>query len=230
MSSEGVKILDLPLEDRPRERLIKFGPEHLSTGELLAVILRTGTKNENAVELANRLLKNYGLKGLSTATLQELRAIPGIKDAKACQLLACFELARRLESYTSDPKPRIKSSRDVYALLAPKMRDLKKESFTALYLNTKNALLRMETISLGGLNGSFIHPREVFKTAILESAAGVIIAHNHPSGDPAPSMEDIEVTERLIEAGRIIGIELLDHVIIGAEGFESVLSKISKHS
>lgn len=230
MSPDNVKILDLPQEERPRERLIKSGAEHLSTGELLAIILRTGSKNENAVELANRLLKNYGLKGLSTATLQELKSIPGIKNAKACQLLACFELARRLEAYTSNPKPRIKSSRDVYTLLAPKMRDLKKESFTALYLNTKNALLRMETVSLGSLNGSFIHPREVFKTAVLESAASVIIAHNHPSGDPSPSKEDIEVTQRLIDAGRIMGIELIDHVIIGEEGFESVLSKISKHS
>jgi DNA repair protein RadC len=225
MPLENVRIHDLPLEERPRERLIKRGPEHLGTGELLAIILRTGTKNENAVELANRLLKNYGLKGLSTADYQELRAVPGIKEAKACQLQACFELARRLEAYTAEPRPRIKSSKDVYNLLAPKMRDLKKERFIALYLNTKNALLRSETVSLGSLNGSFIHPREVFKTAILESAASVIIAHNHPSGDPNPSKEDEEVTQRLIKAGRLMGIKLLDHIIIGNKGFHSLLSK-----
>lgn len=229
MNQETVKIHDLPLEDRPRERLMKLGPEHLSTAELIAIILRTGTIGENVSVVAGRLLKKFGLKGLSTASLQELMMVQGIKEVKAGQLLACFELARRLEAYNPEPKPRIRSSRDVYALLAPGMRDLKKEKFTAIYLNTKNAVIRMETVSLGSLNGSLIHPREVFKTAILESAAGVIIAHNHPSGDPTPSLEDLQVTKRLIEAGEIVGIKLIDHVVIGEEGFESILSKISKH-
>lgn len=229
MNQETVKIVDLPLEDRPRERLVKLGPEHLSTAELVAIILRTGTIGENVSALAGRLLKKFGLKGLSTATLQELMAVQGIKEVKAGQLLACFELARRLEAYNPEPKPRIRSSRDVYALLAPGMRDLKKEKFTALYLNTKNAVIKTETVSLGSLNGSLIHPREVFKTAILETAAGVIIAHNHPSGDPSPSLEDLQVTKRLIEAGNIVGIKLIDHVVIGEGGFESILSKISKH-
>lgn len=227
MPLDNVRIQDLPLHERPRERLISNGPEHLSTGELLAIILRTGTKKENAVELANRVLKNHDLKGLSTADYQELLSIPGIKMAKACQLLACFEVARRLEAYTAEPRPQIMNSKDVYRLVAPKMRDLKKERFVALYLSTKNALLRMETVSVGSLNGSFIHPREVFKTAILESAASVIIAHNHPSGDPRPSREDEEVTQRLLEAGRLMGIKLLDHVIVGEEGFHSLLSNSS---
>ncbi len=227
MALENVRIHDLPLEERPRERLISIGQEHLSTGELLAIILRTGTKNENAIELARRLMKSYDLRGLSAAGYQELLRIPGIKEAKACQLLACFELARRLEAYTAEARTRIRSSKDVYNLLAPKMRDLKKERFIALYLNTKNVLLRSETVSIGSLNGSFIHPREVFKTAILESAASVIIAHNHPSGDPMPSKEDEEVTQRLIEAGKLMGIKLLDHVIIGEGGFHSLLSKAS---
>jgi DNA repair protein RadC len=228
MHQETVKILDLPMDERPRERLIRVGPENLSTGELLAVILRVGTKGENVMSLAGKLLKKFGLKGLSTASLRELTAVQGIKEVKAGQLLACFELARRLEAYNPDPKPKIRSSRDVYALLAPGMRDLKKEKFKALFLNTKNAIIKTETVSMGSLNGSLIHPREVFKTAILESAAGVIIVHNHPSGDPTPSPEDFEVTKRLIEAGNIVGIKLVDHVIIGSGGFESIVSKISK--
>ena len=223
MSPEhGVKILDLPLEDRPRERLIKHGAESLSNAELLAIILRTGTKNENAVNLANRLLKDYNLKQLTQVALPQLRAISGIKEAKACQLLACFELAKRLEAFVEIPKPKIETSKDVYRLLSPKMRNLKKECFIALYLNTKNCLLREEIVSTGSLNANIIHPREVFKSAILESAAALIIAHNHPSGDPTPSKDDLELTERLIKVGRLVGIELLDHLIIGDGRFVSL--------
>jgi DNA repair protein RadC len=216
------KLLDLPESERPRERLIKHGAENLGGAELLAILLRTGTKNSNALNLANTLLRKYNLKQLSQASLAELMSIQGIKEAKACQLLACFEIAKRLTSFSETLKPKIKTSSDAYAIVSPKLRNLKKECFVALYLNTKNHLLKEETVSLGSLNANIIHPREVFKSAILESAAAVILAHNHPSGDAAPSSDDIELTKRLLEAGEIIGIKVLDHVIIGDGQFISL--------
>lgn len=225
VSEYMVKILDLPEEERPRERLINHGPEYLTNAELLAVILRTGTRNENAINLANRLLKAYNLKQLSQASIPELKTISGIKEAKACQIVSCFELANRLHAFSDNGKPEIQSSEDVHALVSPKLRSLKKECFKVLYLNTKNHLLKEETISIGSLNANIVHPREVFKTAILESAAAVILVHNHPSGDPAPSTDDIDLTKRMIKAGRLIGIEVLDHIIIGDGTFTSLKEK-----
>lgn len=222
MVSYNVKILDMPVRERPRERLSRYGSGALSDAELIALILRTGTKNGNAVNMANEILKRYDLKRLSQVSFPELTSIAGIKKAKACQLLAAFELARRLESFVDEEKPVIKSSMDAYSMLGPKLRNLKKEHFLALYLNTKNALLKEDTVSVGSLTANIIHPRELFKTAVLESAASVILAHNHPSGDPSPSRDDIALTKRLAKAGELLGIALLDHVIIGDGKFISM--------
>ncbi len=215
-------ICEMPRQERPRERMIKYGPESLSNAELLAIILRTGTRRENVIDLSNRVLIEYDLKALSRATVSELKSISGIKDAKACQIAAVFELARRIGAYHEEPRPKISSSRDVYNLVSPALNNLTKEHFIAMYLNTKNRVIKQETISIGTLNTSVVHPRDVFKGAVQNSAASIILVHNHPSGDPEPSVDDIQITKRMAAAGRTMGIEVLDHVIIGAGRFLSL--------
>ena len=215
MQEYKIRILDMQKEERPRERLIKNGPSGLSDSELLAIILRTGTMQENVINLSHRILSQYNLKQLSQTNLRQLMEINGIKESKAAQIAACFEIARRLESFNEVPKPKISSPEDVYRQLYPRMREKKKEMFIELCLDTKNQIIKEDTISMGSLNANIVHPREVFKTALSESAAHIIVAHNHPSGDPTPSREDIEITKKLVETGKIIGIDLLDHVIIG---------------
>lgn len=208
-------IKELPDEEKPRERLIGFGPSALSNAELLAIILRIGNPGENVLDLAKRLLKEYDIKCLSQISVGELKKTLGVGDAKACQIVACFELGRRAAKHTNGVKPLIKTPRDVADLLMPEMQYLKKEYFKCLYLDSKNRIIKNDTISVGSLNANIVHPREVFKVAISESAASVILVHNHPSGDPKPSKDDIEMTKRLIETGEVIGIKVLDHMIIG---------------
>lgn len=215
MPEYKIRILDMQKDERPRERLVKNGAGSLSDSELLAIILRTGSKQENVLNLSQRILSRYNLKQLSQTNLPQLMDINGIKESKAAQIAACFEIARRLESFNEDAKPRINSPLDVYRRIYPKMREQKKEMFIELCLDTKNQIIKEDTISIGSLNANIVHPREVFKVALSQSAAHIIVAHNHPSGDPTPSREDIEITKKLIEAGKIIGIEVLDHVIIG---------------
>ncbi|MDK2892935.1 DNA repair protein RadC [Methanohalophilus sp.] len=215
MDDRIIRIKDLPEEERPRERLMKRGAESLSNSELLAVILRTGTAKENVISLCNRIFSEYNIKQLSQASLTKLMEIHGVGNAKAAQIAAIFELARRLESFCEEPKRKIKSSADVYSLIYPQVRELKKERLTTLHLDTKNNVIREEIVSIGTLNSNIVHPREVFKSALLESAASVIITHNHPSGDPSPSREDIAVTQKLVDGGKLLGIDVLDHVIIG---------------
>lgn len=215
MQEYKLRILDMQKEERPRERLIKNGAAALSDSELLAIILRTGSRQENVINLSQRLLSEYNLKQLSTINIAQLMDIHGIKESKAAQIAACFEIARRLESFNEEVKPKVNSPEDVYRRIYPRMREQKKENFIELCLDTKNQIIREETISIGSLNANVVHPREVFKTALVVSAAHIIVAHNHPSGDPTPSREDIEVTKKLIEAGKIIGVDVLDHVIIG---------------
>ncbi|MCZ7355544.1 MAG: DNA repair protein RadC [Candidatus Methanoperedens sp.] len=215
MQEYKIRIQDMRKEERPRERLLKSGPSVLSDSELLAIILRTGSQNENVINLSQRILSQYSLKQLSQTNHSQLMDIHGIKESKAAQIAACFEIARRLESFSEDAKPKINSPEDVYRRIYPKMREQKKESFIELCLDTKNQIIKEETISIGSLNANIVHPREVFKTALAESAAHIIVAHNHPSGDPTPSREDIEITKKLVETGKIIGIDVLDHVIIG---------------
>jgi DNA repair protein RadC len=218
-----IRIKELPEEMRPRERLHNDGPGKLSEAELLAVLLRTGNSSMSAVDLAAYLLtKVGGLKKLAESSAEDLIEFKGIGPAKVAQIKAAFELGRRLSSKEPELKQVIKSPLDVYNLLKDRTRYYDREHFMAVFLNTKNHVITVETVSIGSLNSSVVHPRELFKNSIRRSAAALILAHNHPSGDPAPSTEDIDVTQRLAEAGNIIGIQVLDHIIIGEKGFVSL--------
>jgi len=209
-----MRIKDISVENRPRERLEKQGVAVLSDAELLAVILKTGNRNENVIDMSNRLLAKYGIAKLSSCSLKELQAINGIGSAKASQILALFEFNKRHNLAKHNGKP-LRSAQDVFNYIEPKISNLDRECFMVLHLDTKNTVLKEEIVSVGTLNGAIIHPRELFKSAIKESANSVILVHNHPSGDPTPSREDKEVTERVIEAGKLLDIDVLDHVIIG---------------
>lgn len=216
-------IKDMPPEMRPREKMEQMGPEALTDGELVAILLRVGTRQESAIELAHRLLAQpQGLRFLAEASIQDFQEIRGIGLAKASQIKAAIELGRRIALEGGLAKPAIKSPDDVAFLLMEKMRYLDREHFKVLLLDTKNQVLLIETISIGSLNSSIVHPRELFKQAIKRSAAGVILVHNHPSGDPTPSPEDLAVTKRLMEGGQILGIDVLDHIIIGDKKYYSL--------
>ncbi len=215
-------IKEMPAEERPREKLLHYGPGRLSNAELLALILRTGRRNETALTLCQRLLGEVdGLRGLFEASLEEMMEIEGIGLAKAAQLKAVAEISRRLP-LTGGPEEIIKSPASAAEVLMPRLRYLQQEKFCIVLLNTKNMLIAVEEVTTGGLNSSLVHPREVFKPAIRRSSAAIILAHNHPSGDPHPSREDIKVTHRLIEVGDLVGIKVLDHIIIGDGRFLSL--------
>ena len=219
-------IKELPAHERPRERLEKLGAEALSDAELLAILLRTGMPGASALDLANRILLKFGdLKCVAAASLEQLCEIGGIGRAKAIQIKAAFDLAKRLSEFRGQERPVVRSSRDVFALLADEMRMQEKECFKALYLDVKNHVKKVETISVGTLNASLVHPREVFKSAVRDNCAAVIIVHNHPTGDPTPSSHDTETTKRIQQAGRVLGIELLDHIIIGEGKYFSYKDK-----
>lgn len=221
-----LKIMDLPEMERPRERLLRFGPECLSNSDLLAVILRTGTKSEDIIALSNRLLKESGgLNGLLNMSYGDYTKIDGIGNAKATALIAITELCKRIKSYRSGDDYKIVSPKDVADLMMEEMRYLKKEYLKVILLNTKNIVLTIKDVSIGSLNSSIVHPREVFTYAVKDSSSSIIICHNHPSGDPSPSEEDINITRRLSESGKILGIELLDHIIIGDGTFVSLKEK-----
>jgi DNA repair protein RadC len=209
-------VHDLPLSERPRERLSKLGSEALSSQEILALILGRGTKGESVIVTAQKLLIRFGnLKNLASASIEELTQIKGIGPAKAAQIKATFELSKRLENSSSETtKITVKSPEDVVKTARNLLKGKKKEHFLVICLDTRNHLIKTSTVSIGSLDCSIVHPREVFKDAISSSAASVIFIHNHPSGDPTPSEDDIKMTKRLIEAGEIIGIEVLDHIII----------------
>ncbi|WP_248927404.1 RadC family protein [Paenibacillus hamazuiensis] len=223
MESRGLTLRDVPSEERPRERMQQQGAQALSNAELLAILLRTGTYSESAVHLAQRVLQESGgLRRLVEMTMEQLTAIKGIGEAKALQIQAGIELGRRLARSSMGEKVIIRSPQDAASLLMEDLRYLQTEHFVCLFLNTKNHVIGQETLSVGSLNASIVHPREVFRAAIRRSSASIICAHNHPSGDPTPSREDIEMTGRLMEAGEIIGIEVLDHIIIGDNRFSSL--------
>ena len=217
-------IHDLPASERPRERLQKFGAEVLSAQEILALILGRGISGESVMVTAQRLLSQFGsLKGIAGASLEELARVRGIGLAKAAQIRAAFELASRLESYQStEKKETVKTPEDVVALVRSRLKGKKKEYFLALLLDTRNQLIRVAEISVGSLDSSIVHPREIFKEAVAASAASAIFVHNHPSGDPEASEDDLNLTKRLAEAGEIMGIDVLDHVIIGEEKYLSL--------
>ncbi|MFI8575115.1 MULTISPECIES: RadC family protein [Rossellomorea] len=219
-------IRDFPQDERPRERLIQSGAASLSNQELLAILLRTGTKSESVLQLSNRLLNHFdGLNLLKDASLEEITKTKGIGLAKAVQIMAAVEFGRRISNLAFDDRYSIRSPEDGANYVMNDMRFLAQEHFVCLYLNTKNQVLHKQTIFIGSLNASIVHPREVFKEAFRRSAASIICIHNHPSGDPTPSREDIEVTKRLVECGRIIGIDILDHLIIGEKKFISLKEK-----
>nr|WP_203554903.1 DNA repair protein RadC [Bacillus sp. B15-48] len=219
-------IKDYPQQERPRERFIQNGPQSLANHELIALILGTGTKKESVLQLANRLLTEFdGLRLLKDATLEELTAINGIGQAKAIHLLAAVEIGRRLASHTNHDRYVIRSPEDGANFLMNDMKFLSQEHFVCLYLNTKNHVIHHQTVFIGSLNASIVHPREVYREAVRRSAASIICAHNHPSGDASPSREDIEVTKRLVECGKMLGIELLDHLIIGDNKYVSLKEK-----
>lgn len=217
------RLKDLPEDLKPRERLHQLGSEALSNKEILAIILRTGSKGENVLELAERILtETGGIRGLAKLAVHELKQVHGIGSAKAAQVKAALELGRR--TVCSDPaaKPVVNTPEDVADLVMEEMRDLEREHFKVMHLSTRNSVLGISSVSVGTLNSSIVHPRECFKEAIRRNANAVILLHNHPSGDPAPSREDLDITRRLVEGGRILGIEVLDHVIIGDKRFISL--------
>lgn len=220
------KIMDMPEMERPQERLLRYGADSLSNSELLAVILRTGTQAENVISLSHRLINNFeGINGLLEATKEELMEVKGIKEAKAAQILSVAELSKRFLTYRSGDSYRITSPEHAANLIMVELRTHKKEVLKVLLLNTKNVVIGVFNASIGSLNSSIVHPREIFKEAIKKSAASIILAHNHPSGDPTPSQEDISSTSRIKEVGKIIGIELLDHIIIGDGKYISLKEK-----
>lgn len=222
----SLMIRDVHVADRPRERLVRQGASSLSNQELIAILLRTGTKQESVLHLANRVLNYFEqIQELKHASIEEITAVKGIGQAKAVQLLAAVELGKRLSQQKTDEKFTIRSPKDAATYLMQDMTSLNQEHFVTLFLNVKNQILHKQTIFIGSLNASIVHPREIFREAVKRSAASIICAHNHPSGNPAPSTEDIDVTKRLYEAGVIMGIELLDHVIIGDHQFISLKEK-----
>ncbi|GGG02558.1 UPF0758 protein YsxA [Paenibacillus albidus] len=226
MESQTFMLRDLPHEERPRERMMHYGAESLSQAELLAILLRTGTRRESAIHIAQRMLKQIGsLRGLADLSIEELTGIKGIGPAKAVQLKAGIELGRRMANSRLNEPVTIRSPQDAAEILTEQLRYLQKEHFVCLFLNTKNHVLAQETLSMGSLNASIVHPREVFRAAIKCSSASIICAHNHPSGDPTPSPEDIALTKRLQQAGEIVGIDVLDHLIIGDSSFVSLKEK-----
>ncbi len=215
-----MRIKDISKENRPRERFLKAGASSLSDAELLAVILQKGTRDENVIDMSNRLISKYGLDKLSDLSLNELQEIKGIGPAKAMQIKALFEFNKRHAISKREGKP-IKCAKDVYEYALPLLSGKDKEYFMILHLDSKNRVIKDEIISIGILNASLVHPREVFKSAIKESANAIVLVHNHPSGDAEPSKVDEDVTERLFEAGEVLNIKVLDHVIIGKEGYWS---------
>jgi DNA repair protein RadC len=213
-----MKILDIPKDNRPRERFLRHGPEALSDAELFAIILRTGSKNENVIDMSNRLIAEYSLSNLFQCSLAELQKIRGIGPSKAMQLLAISELNKRI-SLAKNPIKKITCAKDVFDIYHARLRDEKQEHFIVLMLNTKNYIVGESTATKGLLDSSIIDPREVFKTPLKNSSSKIILIHNHPGGDPEPSQEDLEITQKLIDSGKLLSIQVLDHVIIAKDDY-----------
>ncbi len=213
-----VKIKDLPRVDRPREKLLKYGPVKLSTTELLAILLRTGIKGVNVIELSNKILTLVGTENIQYITISDLRKIKGLGPVKCAEIIACIELGKRL---LQEKQPLIAISPQAVFDSLKDIRGLKKEHFIAIYLDTKNQEIAREVISIGTLNASLVHPREIFEPAIGNLAASIILVHNHPSGDTKPSEEDILVTKKLVDSGKLLDIHVLDHIIVTNAGYTS---------
>ena len=217
-----LKIKDLPTEEKPREKLTKYGSSALSTSELLAIVLNVGTKKEGVLQMSSRLLKEYGEKAIVNETDPKVIAESlDIPLTKSCQLVACFELGRRFFKTSTGRTAIIRTPKQVYEYLKD-MRDLPKEHLRGIYLNSRYRLIHDEVISIGSLTANIVHPREVFRPALEYSASAVILAHNHPSGSAKPSQADIEITKQIVKAGKILGVNLLDHIIITKNKFASI--------
>ncbi len=224
----AIMVRDLPPEERPREKLLAYGPSGLSNAELLAILLRSGTRKKSVLRIAEEILariKEQGLVGMVHISVAELAKIDGVGKVKAATLQAAIELARRLAVQQSAKIQMITGPEDVARYAMPHYRFEQKEHFAVLLLNTKNHVISMPEVSVGSLSASVVHPREVFRAAIDHAAAAMILLHNHPSGDPTPSREDIAVTERLVKAGKIMDIPVLDHVVLGRDRFISLKEK-----
>ena len=222
-----LSLKQYPAELQPRERLQKDGPDTLSEQELLALLLSTGTQGQTALDLARHVLLSAhppGLRGLSHLSLPQLCQLPGLGLAKATRLLAAFEVGKRIALSELPERPLLDRPENVAQLLSPRLADARQEQLVALCLDTKNRLIAQHTVTTGLLDGTLAHPRELFRIAILHQSQALVVAHNHPSGDPTPSAEDLQLTRQLIKAGELLQIQLLDHVIIGHSGFESLRS------
>ena len=219
--STGVR--EMPEEERPRERLAQAGPEALRDAELLAILFRTGTRSMGAVALGEKLLRHFGgLRTVARASLEELQQVDGIGAVKAIEIKAALELGKRLVTFTERDRPKITGASDVADLLMVRYKEYEHECFKCMILNTKNEVLKTVDVSHGGLDGTLAVPRDVFKQAVRDGASAVILCHNHPSGDPEPSPDDIDLTKRLCESGALLGIRVLDHVIFGDGRFVSL--------
>lgn len=220
-------VHDLPKTERPRERLKKFGAEALSAQELLAIIIGRGSPKQSVMKIAQELLTTFGsINAVSNATIEQLDAITGIGPAKAMQIKACFELAKRKNWEPENGKDAyIENPKDVVNIISKELADKTKEHFKIIMLNSRNKVIGISDISIGTLNASLVHPREVFKEAIIHCSASLILVHNHPSGDPEPSDDDLIMTKRLVESGKLVGIEIIDHIIIGKNRYYSFKDK-----
>jgi DNA repair protein RadC len=216
-------IKNIPFSEQPRERLITKGVAHLSNSELLAILIRTGSIKRNAIDIGKEIISscNDDLSILGELTMEELCKFEGVGESKACQLLASIELGKRLRQVKPLRNIRMSSPSEVVGFFYAELADSKVEKFITVFLNTKNEVINWEVISIGSLNASIVHPREVFNRAIKRNAASLIAVHNHPSGHIDPSKEDVNITKRLFEAGQLIGIPLIDHIIIGKEKYYS---------
>lgn len=219
-----MKIREMPAWEMPREKLLRYGKENLSTAELLAILLRTGNRHRSAIDLAYELLAmdSRGLRYIAECTPEELASINGVGKVKACQILAAIELGRRIAASPLEKNAVIKSSGDIADIFMEKLRYEKKEHFFCMMMNAKGEIIEEREVSIGDLNSSQVHPREVFAGAVRRSAGCVAFVHNHPSGSPTPSQDDIDSTKRLVEAGRLLGIPVLDHIIIGDGTYASM--------
>lgn len=222
-----MKIKKLPDEERPREKLLYQGKESLSNAELLAILLRTGTHEKSVLELAQEVISmnEDGILNLCECAPEELARIKGMGDAKICQVLAAVELGKRVATYPRKSRAVIGRPEDIVQLCMEKMRYYKEEHFCALLMDTKGKVIEEVEVSVGDLNSAPVHPREVFRQAVKRSAAAVALVHNHPSGDPMPSREDLDITARLMETAEILGIKLVDHIIIGDGIYTSLKSE-----
>ena len=220
-----MKLKEFPTEDLPREKLSKFGARNISNYELLAIVLGSGNKKESVLEITSKLLLKYNLKKIATLNLATLQKENGIGKVNASKILASIELGKRASNFVSEKSKKISCAKEIAEIFIPEMNFLESENFRVVFLDSKNQIIDSKIIFIGTLNESVVHPREIFKSAILENSANIILIHNHPSGDLTPSQEDLKTTKELVKAGEILGIKVLDHIILGNNSFFSFLEQ-----